>query len=106
MARSITYEQICKCCRKCGKTFHRKGNNQELLNKWATRMLRLHHKKCVGTLCLDAKQIDKICDAEQNAWGAPLKSLSKLDACHSYDIFTDELNVDMKEYIKIFKASI
>ena len=97
----MNYEQICKCCRKCGKTFYKKGNNQKTLSKWASMMLRLHRKKCEGNLMLDDRQIEMICDAEQLAYNSPFKSLSKEVGEHYYDI-DNTLNLDAKDYIKLW----
>jgi len=98
----MNYEQICKCCRKCGKTFYKKGNNQKVLCKWGNMILRLHYKKCVGILDLNDFQIAEICNAEADAYNAPMKNLSKQTASHSYNL-NNQLNVDIEEYIKLLK---
>ncbi len=98
---SKNYEQVCKCCHKCGKTFYKKGNKQETLSRWASMMLRLHRKKCEGNLMLDDRQIDIICDAELEAYNAPIKSLSKNVEEHHYDE-DNTLNLDVNDYIKLW----
>ena len=60
------YEEICKCCKKCGKTFYKKGNNQKIIERQVNMFLRLHSKKCKGTKNLNDVQVFEITDCEIN----------------------------------------
>jgi len=96
MANGGTYDQLCKCCAKCGRTFYLKGNKQKTLAKKLNMKLRLHDKKCLGNLNLSDEIIDRICEKEIDAYNAPFLTVSREDYKYTYNSTADVLIVKEK----------